>query len=287
MSDEVDYEKQAKAMGWVPQEQWKGDPEKWTDAQEYVERGEQVLPILRANNRRLNDDILTLRNQNDTLQQELAATRSIVQGLEKNFNESLERQLKEQRASLKASLKEAVEDRDVDRELEIRDQLDNLTEAERASKAKQAENKKKLDSQNPPDPKPQPKLDQNFEAWKRENPWFDGDSAEDRRRTKAVVRAAEDLRDDGDTSTGMEFYNKALERAEGGSNNSNNRSPDKVDGSNSRSSSRGGAKTFASLPQEAKDACLADSEEFVGEGKLFKTEQEWKDYYTKTYYGAE
>src|SRR5690606_35489735 len=128
MTGEVDYEAQAKSMGWVPQDEWKGDPDKWTDAQEYVERGEQVLPILRANNRRLQDDLLTLKNQNGTLQQVLAATRSIVQRLEKSFNESLARQLKEQRASLKASLREAVEDRGVDRELELREQLDILTE---------------------------------------------------------------------------------------------------------------------------------------------------------------
>lgn len=285
MSEEVDYEQQARSMGWVPQDQWRGDPEKWTDAQEYVERGEQVLPILRANNRRLQDDLLTLKTQNGTLQQELAVTRSIVQGLEKSFNESLERQLKEQRTALKANLREAVEDRDVDRELEIRGQLDELTEAERAAKKQQEDNKSKLAPKAPP-------ADQNavvdpvFAEWQKQNPWFGGNSPEDRKRTKAVVRAGEDLRDEGDTTTGLDFYNKALERAEG---NSQERRVDKVDGSNSRSSGGGGggSKGFSSLPAEAKQACLADVDEFVGEGKLFKTEQEWKDYYTKTYYGMD
>ena len=37
-------------MGWVPEEEWKGDkkPAKFYDAKEYVERGETVLPILRS-----------------------------------------------------------------------------------------------------------------------------------------------------------------------------------------------------------------------------------------------
>lgn len=278
MSD-VDYESKAKEMGWVPQDQWKGDPEKWTDAQEYVERGEQVLPILRANNRRLNDDILTLRTQNDTLQQQLEATRKIVQGLEGKFHESLQRQLKEQRAELRASLKEAVEDRDVDREMDIREQLDQLSEAEKKSK----ETPDKKDSPTSADKKPSPKIDAQFEAWRQENPWFDGSSAEDRKKTKAVVRAAEDLRDEGDTSTGIEFYNKALARVE---EKSESRTHSKVDNGNSRSSSSPGSKSFASLPQEAKDACMADMEDFVGEGKLFKTADEWKAYYTETYYGS-
>lgn len=274
-----EVETKALGMGWVPQDQWKGDPEKWTSAEEYVERGEQVLPILRANNRRLQDDVLTLKTQNDTLAQQLNATRAIVQGLEGKFNESLQRQLKEQRASLRADLKDAVEDRDIDREMDIREQLDQLSEAERKSKETPA----KKDPPTPTDKNPSPKIDSQFEAWKQENPWFDGNSAEDRKKTKAVVRAAEDLRDEGETSTGIEFYNKALSRVE---EKAESRTHSKVDNGNSRSSSPPGAKSYASLPQEAKDACMADAEDFVGEGKLFKTADEWKAYYTETYYGS-
>ena len=63
MADEINYEEKALEMGWVPQDKWTGDPDKWTDARSYVERGEQILPILRANNRRLQDDLLTMRNK--------------------------------------------------------------------------------------------------------------------------------------------------------------------------------------------------------------------------------
>ena len=31
---------------------------------------------------------------------------------------------------------------------------------------------------------------------------------------------------------------------------------------------------------------MADAEEFVGEGKLFETIDDWKKYYTDTYYGS-
>lgn len=268
-----DIEQTARSMGWRPQEDWTGDPEKWVDAEEFVERGEQILPILRANNRDLRDNVLTLKQQNDKLGHELAATRSIVQGLEKHFNESLQRQLTEQRRQLKAELKDAVEDRDTDRELDIRDQLDQLSDAEKAAKAKQKENQDKLK----PAPKTDPEIDPTFTAWKNENPWF----GEDKKRTRAVVRAAEDLRDEGDTSTGLDFYNKALERAEGGKTTP----VDKVSSGNSRSNSSSGSKTFASLPAEARQACMDEVENFVGEGKLYKTEKEWKDFYVKTYYG--
>src|SRR5690606_2616210 len=141
--------KQARDMGWRPQEDWKGNPDKWVDAHEFVERGEQILPILRANNRDLRENVLTLKQQNDRLDQELKATRSIVQNLEKHFTESTERQLAEQRRALKAELKDAVEDRDVDRELEVREQLDQLSDAEKAAKAKKEENKDKLNPRTP------------------------------------------------------------------------------------------------------------------------------------------
>lgn len=280
---EQEIEKQAKEMGWVPQDKFRGDPDKWVDAETYVERGEHVLPILRADRDRLRGDLLTRDQQIGTLQQQLQATQAIVQGLEKNFTESLERQLADQRRQLKADLKDAVEDKDVDRELEVREQLDQLTEAERDAKKKQQENKDKLKGAQHTDTNTDPNLSPEFTAWKKENPWYGGTSAEDRKRTKAVIRAAEDLRDDGDTSTGREFFEKAVERAEG----SNRQEPpiDKVDGGNSRSNSQGGPKTYASLPAEAKAACMEDMENFVGEGKLFKDEKGWKEYYTKTYYG--
>lgn len=278
-------EDQARSMGWVPQEDWKGDPDKWTSAEEYVERGEQIIPIMRANNRALRDDVLTLKAERDTIRQELDVTKAIVQGLEKQFNASLEAKLKEQRQALKASLKDAVEDRDVDRELELREQLDELSEAERESKRKQEENREKLKSQKHAPTDTDLKVSPDFTKWKQENSWFGGDSAEDKKRTRAVVRAAEDLRDEGDTSEGYEFFNKALERVEG----KNDDTPvDKVDVGSSRSNSRGnsGSQSFNSLPPEAKAACLEDMESFVGEGKLYKTEKEWKDYYAKVYYGS-
>lgn len=276
--DVNEIETRAKEMGWVPQDQWKGNPDKWTDAEEFVERGEQVLPILRANNRKLQDDLLTSKQKIGTLEQQLEATRSIVQGLEKNFNESLERRLQEQRAQLKGDLKAAVEDRDVDRELEIREQLEDLTEAERAAKIKQEENKKKLEAKPPVQTKTDPDLSPDFNSWKEENPWF----GEDKKRTRAVIRAAEDLRDEGDTSQGKEFFNKALRRAEG---EGNEPPVSRVDSGNARSNNRAQTKTYSSLPPEAKQACMEDVENFVGDGKLFKTEKDWQEYYAKTYYG--
>ena len=43
----------AESMGWIPPERFKGDPERYIDAAEYIDRGEKVLPIIKENNKRL------------------------------------------------------------------------------------------------------------------------------------------------------------------------------------------------------------------------------------------
>ena len=37
---------EARKQGWVPEDEWKGDPDKWRPAEEFVERGKNIIPIL-------------------------------------------------------------------------------------------------------------------------------------------------------------------------------------------------------------------------------------------------
>lgn len=47
----------AKAQGWVPKEEFRGDPNRWVDAKTFVERGESILPILKERNEHLTREI--------------------------------------------------------------------------------------------------------------------------------------------------------------------------------------------------------------------------------------
>jgi hypothetical protein len=42
-------ERKARDMGWVPQTEWRGSPDAWRPADQFVKRGEEVLPIVRSN----------------------------------------------------------------------------------------------------------------------------------------------------------------------------------------------------------------------------------------------
>lgn len=67
MSEERNFEAEAKAEGWTPKEEWKGDPTKWVDATTFVKRGEEILPIVNAKNRKLIETVEGLRKEVDDL----------------------------------------------------------------------------------------------------------------------------------------------------------------------------------------------------------------------------
>lgn len=52
-----DFDAEAKEMGWVPKEEFRGNPDRWKPAQQFVEDGENILPIVRAENKRLKDKL--------------------------------------------------------------------------------------------------------------------------------------------------------------------------------------------------------------------------------------
>lgn len=54
-------EAEARRNGWKPQEEFKGDPKGWIDAKTFNERGREILPIVQAQNKKLERDIAELR----------------------------------------------------------------------------------------------------------------------------------------------------------------------------------------------------------------------------------
>lgn len=60
-----DVEARAVKDGWRPKDQWRGDPDAWLPADEFVRRGEQVMPILRSRTQRAEAEVANLRGQID------------------------------------------------------------------------------------------------------------------------------------------------------------------------------------------------------------------------------
>ena len=61
VSSEILYE--AESQGWVPKERYRGNEADWVDANTFVKRGREILPILRKNNENLVRDLNNTREQ--------------------------------------------------------------------------------------------------------------------------------------------------------------------------------------------------------------------------------
>jgi len=76
---QVVLEQRARRMGWRPREEFEGLPERWLPPDQFVERGEQLLPLLQERNRaadRTIQDLQTqVRQQGAQLQEMLTSTR--------------------------------------------------------------------------------------------------------------------------------------------------------------------------------------------------------------------
>lgn len=281
-------EREARTMGWVPEDQFKGNKAHWVDAEQFVEKGRSVMPILQQNNKRLVAEALTQAEKLGKLEKQLEQSQVVLEKLEKHYTEANKRAAVQARQELAAELKQAREDGDTDAEVRILGSISDLKDAEKAAEQNAPEDKKDKSKQQE---NYQDNLSQDFKAWEADNKdWF----GPDKKKTKGVVRAAEDLRDEGSTLVGREFMEAALDKYLEDHPNEQEEQPRqrarpaaKVESSNNRSSVRSGAKSFANLPAEAKAACMDDVDDLVGDGKRFKTVKEWQDRYVKIYFGED
>ncbi len=76
-------ELEARRLGWVDKEEFKGDPDKWRPADEFLDRGRRILPIVQANERRLHrrvDELENLLKETRESTKELLEFRDILPG---------------------------------------------------------------------------------------------------------------------------------------------------------------------------------------------------------------
>lgn len=277
--DLPDVEQEARQMGWVPEDEFKGNKDHWIGAEEYVERGRKVMPILLSNNKRLQTQLKAQSDKLSALETALQASTRAMEKLEGHYTEANKRAVETARQNLINEMKQAREDNDVEGELAARDKLDELKKSTDDLSSKQKDPPKKEE--------PKSVLSDEFVSWQNDNPWFSGTSKEDKQKTKEVVRIAEDLREEGSELTGREFMEECVRILE--KRNKPEPRTSKVEAAPNRrenggGGSSGGGKTFADLPADAKAQCLEDAADFVGEGMRYKTLDEWKKRYVSIYF---
>lgn len=268
----MEIEQEASLMGWVPQDQFKGDESKWVDAASFVERGQHIMPILKKNNERLLGEVSQLKGTVTALTASVAAATESMEAMKVFHEEATKVQVEKARKDLLAGLRQAKTDGDVDAEVEITATLSEFDAAQRAVAAVPVVKKVEQVVVS--------KIAPEVQEWMNANPWY----GQDQERTGFMTGIANRLRAEGNIDTGKVFLEAAaaiLEERLGGGQQSSG----KVEGGG-RSSSSGSGGTgsgYAALPKEAKEVCDKQAAKFVGPDRAFKDMKSWQAYFATQY----
>ncbi len=113
-------EARARRMGWIDKEKFNGPEEMFVSAEEFIEKGENELPILRDRLRKQDSTIVDLDNNMKTLQNDLKYLKGATARAEKRgYEEGL--------AAARAKQREAVEEGDTYKFDTAQAEIDALT----------------------------------------------------------------------------------------------------------------------------------------------------------------
>jgi len=262
ISTEVQHE--AESQGWVPKERFRGNESDWVDADTFVKRGREILPILRKNNENLIKDLQATKDQ-------LKEFREAAEEFKKFQRDSYERKAQEyesQIQEIKESRAQAISDGDGQKVNALDDALDQAKENFKEAK----QSVKDVVSAKNLEPTPEA-IDPGLQVWLDRNTWF----GQDKRLTGMVNGIGESLRLEFPLLKGQAFLDKLDEvLAEEFPNKfGKKQSPSSrvESGSGRQSRSGGNAQSYDNLPSEAKSAC----DRFVKQ-KLMTREQYVADF---------
>lgn len=248
-------EAEAAKMGWTPKDQFKGDPAKWRPADEFVERGKNMLPIVQAK----------VKRQESQIEELTRTVKDFAEHQSKTEQRAYDRALatlKEQRAAAIAAGDGETFDKVDDAITDLRREVD----AKAAKAAAKAE----------------PGDDPVYAEWEGRNTWL-----KDPRMSAFGTAAANYLRSTGETAQGAEFLELVTKEVK-------TKFPDKftnprreaapaVEGA--APAARKGGKSYADMPADARAAC--DRMAKNGYGSDAKAMGEFKASYVKQYFENE
>ena len=247
---EVDpaVEREARDMGWVPQDEFRGPEDKWRSADEFVERGREILPILRKNKEEL-------LKQNRQLRADIDEMKGTFEEFKEYRKQDRDRAYKQALDDLKSRKIEAIGLNDGELVVEIDEAIAEIKEE--AAKP-QEPIIKKVET---------PAVDPIFTEWVEDNEWFVKNTA----LQYAANAAGAEIQETNPELKGRKFLNKVTELVK-------ERYPEKfavkrdqpatVEGSTGSSVRSVKKKSYDTLPAEAKTAC----DKYVKQGLMTREE---------------
>lgn len=250
----TDYEAKASDMGWVPQDEWRGDPKLWRPAEEFVKRGENLIPILNDRIKRLESDFKMAAKVNE---QELT-------NIKKESYEKAKAEYDAKLVSLKDAEIRAFQEGDQEEFEKVREAKENLAPPKEVV----------VEEQNTMSP--------DFEPWVKKNPWYTEDKelhAYADNIGQAMVTAA---RENNEFISDAELY-KRVESAVKAAfpakfTNPKREEPSGVEGA-TPAPKKSDSKAFADLPSDAKGQYERMRKKFALQNREITKEQYAEAYY--------
>lgn len=241
---ERNFEQEARQEGWRPQEDWKGDPEKWVNAETFVERGEKISGILKQKVDRLAGEIQHLKQSNQKFGE-----------YHKKTIENERKEAKTEIQRLETLLSKAVDDGDGQTFTQVNRKIDSL-------------------KTNMPEDVPEFSIDPLEAQWLGSNPWYNQD--QQLRIFADGVSNQVDLEGFNGQARLDEISRRTKEAFPDKFENPNRQREDAVGDGAPIADAPVKEKTYKNLPKDAKAAC----DEFVSDG--FMTKEEYvKQYFSE------
>jgi len=152
-----DFEQEARDSGWVPEAEFKGDkkPAVFLDAETFVRRGEELIPVIRRVNKKLKQEL-------DETKADFAKRLAAIEKVNKTTFEAQQRQHVAELARVRREQRAAVVSGDEAEFDRLETERTNLEKS-----APKADEPEKID--------PNADLSTRQDAWRAANPWFDED----------------------------------------------------------------------------------------------------------------
>jgi hypothetical protein len=240
----------AKGMGHIPKEEFRGDPEKWVPADKYVERAENLMPILKSQLGKYEGEISSLKA---TVDSQKKTTEKILKMNEKTQELAYDRAVKD------VTEKQAkfVEDGNVD-------------------EWRRLENEKEKIERPEPVVVEEPVQNPVFDQWKVSNDWY----LKDQKLTEYANYRGEKIQAENPTFAYSDVLSKVeaeiKETFPDKFENPNRAKPSVVDSGATREIVAKKGSGYSDLPSDAKTIC----DQNVSQG-LYKSKEDWVKSYSE------
>lgn len=247
-----EVEDKARRMGWVDKEEFRGDEKLWVDAERFVERGENELPIMRERLKKMDGSVVSLTGKVSSLTKTL-------NDVQKFYSDSEERAYNRALKEITDKQREAVEEKDIEGFDALEKEKEELAKTKPVAPA----------AVDPAEAEEQ----EVFDGWRADNAWFD----EDLESQQYAVHIARFLEDNKGLK-GRALYDEVTKEVKGKFpdkfENKKRQEPTAVIDADTEVAPKKGKRTYANLPAEAKAEC----DRFVKEIPEFTKEEYLKHY---------